>query len=81
MLQRIVHFLFGHKWKEHSAFEGKGTKSYLMGYCRDNFAEVHGFTDVDFMCECGAHKTVRLIGGRDLTLPDHELEELRKMLG
>ena len=80
MIRRLWHWLFGHRWVEHSAKAFARTGQSVD--CTVTFdAErymLYGFTDIDFFCHCGAHKRHRLVGQRE-TQKDAELSELRRM--
>ena len=80
-MNRIWHWLVGHRWVEHSAMAFKGTNK--IGYSGwlesdDERMECYGFTDIDFLCSCGAHKRHRLMGVRE-PAKDSEIAELRRM--
>ena len=81
MIRRVWHWLFGHSWRELSACTVSPSypNRYLL-LCKSDYYEKYGFTDLDYLCFCGAHRRHRLIGMRDIKA-DADIQELRRMVG
>jgi hypothetical protein len=64
MLLRFWHFLVGHQWKDHCtslpAVHPRGYYTHVD--CDDRKFAVHGFTELNRVCHCGASLKYRFTG-------------------
>ena len=90
MLKRIWHALIvGHSWGVERVVRISGTGKLPWGGFLGNglsesrWREVHGRTDINERCECGATRTRTLTGAIQDQKEggDSEVEQLRKMAG
>jgi hypothetical protein len=82
MLKRIWHAITGgHTWVEIAARNFPPCWVNFMHCIDEQRHQRCGFTEINWHCDCGASRTLRVSGDAKIDPVKDELAELRKMAG